>query len=84
MNNDYIYVLLKINKGNGEIKMIRGKDEKMKEIEEIYKKMNIKNANKIPKPSFDKNIGRYDNNKKSRLDDKTSVRIGSNYYGRLV
>lgn len=84
MNNDCICVVLKINRSNGEIEMIKENDRKLEEIEKIYKKMKIKDSNKIPEPSFNKNIGPYDNNKKSRLDDKTSIRIRSNYYGRLV
>ncbi len=86
MNNDYLYILLYINKYDGGIKMIKNEKEIMKEINKVYKELKIeKRANNITKSIKDstKKISIYDNNKKSYLDNKTSVRARYGYYGGL-
>ncbi len=85
MKNDYKYILFQINRKNGEIKMV---DEKkiMKEINKVYKDLKIeKRTDSINRNNnlFIKNIGFYDNNKKSYLDNKTSVKTRYNYYGGM-
>ena len=86
MNNDYVYVLLRINKYDGGIKMVKNEKEIMKEINKVYKDLKIeKRTNNITKSikGSTKKISIYDNNKKSYLDNKTSVRARYGYYGGL-
>lgn len=85
MSNDYIYVILKIDKKNGGIDVIK-KSEKTteEEIKKIYDKLKLDEYNqKQQYNNFQSRISIYDPNKKSYVDNKTSTRIGSNYYGRL-
>lgn len=86
MNNNYIYVLLRIDKTNGGIEMIKDNKKLMKEINQVYKDLKIKkkevNLNNS-KSEMQKRIGIYDNNKKSYLDNKTSIRARYGYYGGL-
>ena len=85
MNNNYIYVILKIDKKNGGIEVIKKSDKtNEKEIKKIYDKLKINEYNsKQQYNNFHSRISIYDPNKKSYVDNKTSTRIGSNYYGRL-
>ncbi len=86
MNDNYIYVLLRINKKNGGVEMIKSEKKLMKEINKVYKDLKIeKKVINVDKSNinFSKKIGIYDNNKKSYLDNKTSVRARYGYYGGL-
>lgn len=86
MNNDYIYILLRVNKRDGGVEMVKDEKKIMEEINKVYKDLKIeKKANTINKNmnGFTKKIGIYDNDKKSYLDNKTSVRARYSYYGGL-
>ncbi len=86
MNDEYVYILLCINKYDGGIKMVKNEKEIMKEINKVYKDLKIeRRTNNITKSIKEstKKISIYDNNKKSYLDNKTSVRAGYGYYGGL-
>lgn len=86
MKDSNIYILLQINKRNGEIKMIKDDKMLMKEINKVYKDLKIekRNANfDSSNNNISKRIGMYDNNKKSYSDNKTSMRMGYECYGKL-
>ena len=87
MNENYIYVLLRINKKNGGVEMIKNDKNLMNEINKVYKDLKIeKKGTNVDKNNinYSKKISIYDNNKKSYLDNKTSVRARfGGYYGGL-
>ena len=86
MNDEYVYILLCINKYDGGIKMVKNEKEIMKEINKVYKDLKIeRRTNNITKSIKEstKKISIYDNNKKSYLDNKTSVKARYGYYGGL-
>ena len=77
MYNNYMYILLRVNKKNGGVEMINSEKKIMKEINRVYKDLKIeKKTNNINNDinNFTKKISIYDNSKKSYLDNKTSVR----------
>ncbi|MDY4051016.1 MAG: hypothetical protein SOZ06_03515 [Candidatus Faecenecus gallistercoris] len=86
MNNKYVYIILEVNRKNGEVRIMKIKKEiKLKEINDVYKKLNLKKNDLNNDPIFyQKNFGAYDYTKKSILDDKTTVKAENSYYGRLV
>ena len=87
MNDNYIYVLLRINKKNGGVEMVKSQRNLMKEINKVYRDLKIeKKSINVDKNNitYSKKIGIYDNSKKSYLDNKTSVRVKyGGYYGGL-
>ncbi|MDD7102555.1 MAG: hypothetical protein PUI50_03770 [Firmicutes bacterium] len=86
MNNKYVYIILEVNRKNGEVRIMKIKKEiKLKEINDVYKKLNLKKNDLNNDPIlYQKNFGAYDYTKKSILDDKTTVKAENSYYGRLV
>ena len=84
MNDNYIYVLLRINKKNGGVEMIKSEKKLMKEINKVYKDLKIeKKVINVDKSNinFSKKIGIYDNNKKSYIDNKNRIKPKCGEYG---
>ncbi len=82
---DSFYVLLKINRFNKEVNIVKKEELKTKEIEKVYKKLDLmdQKRNIVPKENSYHEFTRYDMTKKNRSIDATGARLGNNYYGKL-
>ena len=75
---DYTYIILKVNKMNGDVEIMNNKNtlekDSMKSIAEIYKMLNIPIKNDKNINGYEK-VSKYDYNQKSLLDINTYAEI---------